>query len=302
MNANQESKLNMYDAVLAHLNANAAIVATVPAFQTAADNFEDIVDDLRTAAQNEILAISGFTQDKTQQRADLIELTLDVAGAIHAYAASVDNLVLKDQVKLVYSDLNRLKDELLGPACSNILDAANANAAAIVPFGVTAAKITSLEDAIDDYVSAVPAHRNAVSNRTSLGEQIKQLFKDGDNLLKNQLDKLAIQFKSTNPNFYNSYRSNRIILDAATSSTQVSGIVREQGSNNPLSGVQVQVDNETYVTTTNSSGEYILKIPVPGEYNITFSKEGYQTQTQEEIEITLGQTTSLDITLNQNPT
>lgn len=302
MNSKQEAKLNMYDAVLTHCQANAAIVATVPAFQTAVDSFEDIVDDLRTAAQNELQAISGFTEDKTQQRADLIELTLDVAGAIHAYASSVDNLVLKDQVKLVYSDLNRLKDELLGPACSNILDAANANAAAIVPFGVTAAKITSLEDAIDDYISAVPAHRNAVSNRSSAGEQIKQLLKDGDNLLKNQLDKLALQFKSTHPNFYNSYRSNRVILDAATSSTQVSGIVREQGSNNPLSGVQVQVDNETYVTTTNSSGEYILKIPVPGEYNITFSKEGYQTQTQEEIEITLGQTTSLDITLNQNPT
>jgi len=63
MNSKQEAKLNMYDAVLTHCQANAAIVATVPAFQTAVDAFEDIVDDLRTAAQNELQAISGFTED-----------------------------------------------------------------------------------------------------------------------------------------------------------------------------------------------------------------------------------------------
>lgn len=302
MNSKQEAKLNMYDAVLTHCENNSAIVATVPAFQTAVDAFEDIVDDLRNAAQNELQAISGYTQDKTQQRADLIELTLDVAGAIHAYATSVDNLVLKEQVKLVYSDLNRLKDELLGPACTNILDAANNNAAAIVPFGVTAAKITALDDAIEDYLSAVPAHRNAVSNRSSVGEQIKQLFKDGDALLKNQLDKLALQFKATEPNFYNSYRNNRIILDAATSSTQVSGVVTEQGTNNPLENVTITVVDQSYTTVTDSSGEYNLKIPVPGEYDIVFTKTGYQAQTFENVELTLGQNTDLDVVMNFIPT
>lgn len=302
MDSRQEAKLNMYDAVLAHCDANAAIVATVVAFQNAVNDFEDIVDDLRTAAQNEVQAITGFTADKNAQRQDLIDITVDVAGSIYAYASAQDNLILKDQVKINPSDLTRMKDELLGPVCTNILDAANANAAALVDYGVTAAKITALDDAIEDFVSAVPAPRNAVSNRVSIAEQIKQLFKDGDQLLKERLDKLALQFKTTQPNFYTAYRSNRVILDAATSATQVSGIVRDAFTNNPLSGVAIQVVDQSYSTTTNGAGEYTLKIPVPGEYNITFTKENYQVKTEENVDVTLGQTTDLDVTLTQIPT
>lgn len=302
MNSKQEARLNMYDAVLAHCDANAAIVATVPAFQTAVNNFEDIVDDLRQAAQDEISATTGYALDKAEQRKNLSQLTLDMSGAIYAYAASVNNLVLREQVHITPSDLLRLKDELLGPACSNIVDAANANAAALVPFGVTAAKITVLEDAIDDYISAVPAPRNAVANRASIAESIRQYFKSADELLKKQIDKLAVQFQSTHPNFYNAYRSNRVILDPASSATQVSGTVTDQWTNNPVADVIIQVVDQAYSTTTNSDGEYILKIPVPGEYNITFSKTGYVTKTEEDVEVTLGGNTSLDIILNQNPT
>lgn len=297
MDGRQESKLNMYDAVITFCNDNAAIVATVPAFQTAVTSFQNIVLDLRTAAQNEIQAISGITVDKAEQKKELIGQAVDIGGAVFAYASSTDNFILKDKVRVNPSDLSRLKDELLAPACTNILNAAADNAAALIPFGVTAAKITAFETAINNYISAVPAPRNAVSNRVSVAGTIKQLFKDGDELLKEQLDKLAIQFKTTEPAFYNAYKSNRVILDAAVSSTQVAGTVADSVSRDPIFGATIQYAGLSLNTTSALDGSYVAKNPDTGIYSLIFTKSGYQDLTVPNIEVKLGQSTTLNVEL-----
>lgn len=301
MDSKLEAKMNMYDAVLAHCNANPLIVNSVPAFQTAVTTFRDIFEDLTDATQAEIQIISGITVDKAEQRKTLVQLAFDMAGQIFAFASATDNHILKGQVSYVFSDLNRLKDELLAPACQNILAAANANAVALVPYGVTAAKITELDDAISDYAAAVPGPRNAVSQRAAITNTIKDLFKSGDEMLKEQLDKLVIQFKTTEPEFYNAYKNNRVLLDPAVSSTQVAGTVVSQSGNIPLNGVTITVTGQDYTTTSDNLGEYKLKIPAPGTYEIKFSKPDYFENTIENITVTLGQTTPLDVSLQATP-
>lgn len=295
MTSRQESKLSMYDAVLTHCNANPAIMATVVAFQTAIGDFENIVEDLRQAAQQEVQAIGGYTDNKTGQRLILSNITLDVAAAIFAFATTNNDLVLKEQVNINQSYLQRQRDEVLGSVCTNILDIANANAAALIPFGVSAAKITDLDTAITNYNTAVPGPRNAVSNRVSVKDSMKELFTDADQLLKERADKLALQFKTTEPEFYAAYRSNRIIVDAATSSTQVTGIITNSVTGDPVFAVTIQVQGQTYNTTTDANGEYSLKIPVPGTYNITYTKTAYEVSTQVNVTVTLGNTTPLNL-------
>lgn len=291
----------MYDAVLTFCNGNAAIITTVPAFVTALASFQTTFDDLQTAAQAEIQAIAGVTIDKAEQRKTLVELATDMAASIFAFASATDNFILKEQVNLTFSDFNRLKDELLTPACQNVLDAANANSAALVVYGVTAAKITAFSTAITDYATAVPGPRNAVAQRSSAGTTIKELFKTGDEILKEQMDKLALQFKTANPEFYNTYKNNRIILDAATSATQVSGQVTVATDTAGISGATVTAEGTSYNSISNLNGDYTLKIPVPGTYNIIFTHPDYQTKTIANVVVTLGQSTKLNTELQPLP-
>lgn len=297
MNSKQEAKLNMFDAVLTHCQTNAAIVATVPAFDAAVNDFENVVDDLQEAAQAEILIITGHAASKTEQKEELISITLDVAGALVAFASANNNTVLKEQANLTYSDLNRLKDELLAPACNNIHDLADANAAALVPFGVTAAKITSLDNAITAYETAVPAPRNAVANRMSVAETIKLKLKEGDEILKERMDKLVIQFKTTEPEFHAAYKANREIIDPGTSTTKLQGVVTDSSNGDPLNNVAVQVVGQPFITSTNTVGEYSLNVPVPGIYQVQFTKTDYETKTIDNVDINLGDTTELNTTL-----
>jgi hypothetical protein len=60
----------------------------------------------------------------------------------------------------------------------------------------------------------------------------------------------------------------------------------------------VQVVGQSYSATSDGSGAYKVKIPIPGTFNIKFSKSGFAGKTIDNVEIKLGQSTSLNVQLD----
>lgn len=81
MNSSQEAKLNMYNAVVTHCAANPAIVATVPAFQTALTDFQNIFGSIIETAQEEAQVIKGVAMDKAQAKKDLVQKAVDISSS-----------------------------------------------------------------------------------------------------------------------------------------------------------------------------------------------------------------------------
>ncbi|MGQ9836131.1 MAG: carboxypeptidase regulatory-like domain-containing protein [Thermoanaerobaculaceae bacterium] len=78
----------------------------------------------------------------------------------------------------------------------------------------------------------------------------------------------------------------------------VHGTVTSNATGSPLAGVQVQaVGTNTYSTSTNNSGQYSLALP-PDTYDITFSKFGYTSFTQQGVVVNDGDDITLDVALN----
>ncbi len=297
MNSSQEAKLNMYNAVVTHCAANPAIVATVPAFQTAFTNFQDIFSSIIETAQEEAQVIKGVAMDKAQAKKDLVQKAVDISSSVYAYAVTQNDNTLKEQVNFSLTDLLRLKDEILGPTCLNISNAANDNVANLVGYGITAAVITDFNDMITNYMGAVSNPRNAVTQRATYSASLKDYFKSGDDILKNQMDKIALQFKAANLEFYTTYKNNRIILDAGTSATELSGTVTSAADDSPVSGASVEVIGASITVNTDGNGDYEIK-PLPiGTYSVKFTKAGFTDKTVDNVLIKLGQTTTLDVEL-----
>lgn len=298
MDNRNEARMNMYDAVINYCNANVPIVATIPAFQTALTAFTSKFSSIAATAQLEMQVISGVTLDKADLKKKLSQQAADIAAAVFAYASSVSDNKLREKVRYPYSKLVVMKDELLTPACQNIHDSANANIAALAPYGISAATLTSFQNAINNYTDSVPAPRNAASQRSAYAASLKTLFKEADSILKNQMDKIALQFKAANMLFYNTYKNNRIIVDAAASATQVSGNVTSSDGNNPVFNVLIAAEGTSYTATTDEKGDYTLKIPVPGTYNITFTHPKFQVFTEKEVTVALGKSSKLNVKLS----
>ncbi|TWI82970.1 carboxypeptidase family protein [Lacibacter cauensis] len=292
MNARQESKLSMYNAVLTHIEANPAITATVPAFATVATALRTVYNNIITAAQKEAQATAGITMDKAGTKTALCEEAANIAAAVFAFAMDANNHELKEQVNYPVSKLQQTKDELLVPLCNNIHAKATANIAALASFGITAGRLTAFQTTIDNYAALIPGPRNAVANRAAARATLTTLFKQADEMIKLQMDKLALQFKPVNSAFYSAFKTNRSIIDATSTSTMVKGKVVDMLTNLPVPSVAVQVVGQAYAATTNANGEYEVKIPVPGVYNLSYSNNGYNNKTENNINVSLGQVTT----------
>jgi hypothetical protein len=301
MNKRKESRLNMYDAVIAYCNSNAAIIATLPAFQTAFTSFQSIVGNIHSTVQLEANVITGITADKSQLKANLSAQATNLAAMIFAYASNLNINSLKEQVNFSPSDIKMMKDERLLASCGNIRDAANANLAPLADYGITAATITAFQTMIDAYAALVSSPRNAVSQRASYAKTLTVLFKQADASLKSQMDKMALNFKTSNDNFYNTYKSNRLIIDPGTSSTQIAGTVMSAATNQPVEGALVQLVGNGLSNSTDAQGNYILKSVAIGKQSVKITKAGFADDSINNIMVKLGKTTNANAAINATP-
>lgn len=128
----------MYRATQKHYTDNPTIVATVPAFATTSVAFNTIISAIISTAQQEDLQTKGIAIDKNEARKNLCHLAADVAAPIFAYASSINDNKLKQQINFTYSDLLRSKDDELAPRIQNIIDTATQNLANLKDYGITA--------------------------------------------------------------------------------------------------------------------------------------------------------------------
>ena len=131
MTAAQESRLNMYRATQKHCTDNPTITATVPAFAPTLTAFNTLISAIISTAQQETLVSTGIAIDKSVAKKNLCQLAADVAAPIFAYASSINDNKLKQQVNFSASDLLRSKDDELAPRILNIKDSGTANLAAL---------------------------------------------------------------------------------------------------------------------------------------------------------------------------
>jgi hypothetical protein len=78
----------------------------------------------------------------------------------------------------------------------------------------------------------------------------------------------------------------------------IAGYVRDT-NNTPIAGATVSTNIGGYSTTTQSDGSYTLSNVAVGTYSVTASKTGYQSQTQNNVTVTSGQTTTVNFNLAQ---
>ena len=297
MTSRLESKLDMYRAIQNYCDNNMPIVSTVPAFATAFTAFKANVAAIIANAQQEEQVIKGITTDKQVGKKTLAQLGADVAAPIFAYASSINDNTLKAQVSFSFSDLLAAKDELLPVRCQNIHDAGTANLVALTPFGITAPLLASLQSTIIAYKLKVPTPRNAAADKKTVRLNQQNLFTATDLILKEQMDKTLAGFKAANPDFVNTYKANRVIIDPGKVTTELTGTITNTVDNSPVRAASILVEETGVTATTTPQGKYQVKPIVHGTYTLKVTHLGFQDNIQSNINVKLGQVTQFDVAL-----
>lgn len=291
-----ENKLSMYATVVLVLNAHAAIVATRPALAAVQAAFEAIILAIRDADQKQRTPITGVTQDKAELRNAAIIKTLVVAAGVRAWAAFNEDQTVVRQMSVTESELIKLSDELLPQAMYVVHDAANLHIASLADYGIFPATVSDLKAAIDDYKDYVERPRQAIGDRKAQTDLLPQLFRQGDTLLKMQMDPLVGTFSVDEPVFVAEYTNSREIIDFGRRHTTLRGKVTDSNGD-PIYNATVEIATLGRTAQSGLDGVYQIEEFMPGIYDVRAVADGYVGETRAHVEFTRGEITEVNFVL-----
>lgn len=300
MNAQQKAKLTMSRTIEQILNDNTSIIAAVPALVSLVVVFKGVIASILTATQLADVNLTGIAADKGNAKNYLALIASDFADIIGSFASANKNATLKQEVKYSLSKLWRMRDEALAPVCRIIHDRAAENLDALRDYGITPQKLAAFDTAINDYAAKSPKTRTAIANRQAHNANLRELFKQADDILKNQMDGLMKNFRTTHPDFYNAYLAAREVIDPHTTVTQLKGTVIDAADEKPIKGATVTIVELNKSKNTNLNGEYSFKPAENGTFTLKIEKPGYAPYQKEELEIKTGHIIHWHVSLVRN--
>jgi len=287
----------MVKGLIMFCDENPAIVGLVIAFQNALTDLKAKVSEINETVEQVSSNLTGITADKAYLKQSLCELAADITGMIYAYAAENSNNTLKQEVNFSLSKLQRMRDGEIAPTCQIIHNRGVEFKTELDDYGVNPTLLTALQTAIDDYTSAIPRTRNAIGKRKTRREILNQLFKEMDKILNERMDNLMGKFRTSNPEFYETYFNLREVTDASTTTTQLKGIITDKSDDKPIKGVTIAIVTTGETAVTDSKGEYSFKPIIKGRHTVRINKDGYQPYENDELEVKMGDINHLDVSL-----
>ena len=220
MDSRQTKKLSAHRGLSATLDAHKPKWTSLGAFKRAVTAFNDCIDSIDDLAR--------IQADKSGAGAEkalcLVALATDahtIASAVSALASDNNDASLAAKVAFSRSDLKRGREAEIVTRCENIHAAAVENLDALDDeYGVTQAKLTALQQKIDAFRTAQPKPRRTRASSSAATQQLRDCFAQADKIAHERLDKLAVQFETSEPAFFNEFTSARKIGQVGSRSSK----------------------------------------------------------------------------------
>lgn len=215
MNQKQDNMTTMFETTLVVLDKNGVLWNDMPAFADAVTRAKQGTAQIRSKSGEQQSPTEGITGEKGQARDDLEEKLIVVADSIAAFAAKTTNHDLAAKVELTRTSLDRMPDSDLVQAANRVLQALDANLAALAPYNITAETRTAFDGIITAYANKKESPREAVIGRKVATLSLSETIRTVRSIFRNEIDKMMTMFRRENPDFYNGYFAARIIIDRA---------------------------------------------------------------------------------------
>lgn len=292
MTTKQENKLSMYETVLELFSNNPAIVALILAFANAATSFTNKVSLLQAQVALQTAIITGVAAAKKTRKTALIDQMLFIIGALRAFAKATADDELFNFVNYKRYKLNAQADTVLTQLANSIRDKANLHLGPLADYGITPGVMAAYQTAINDYALFVPKPRTARVSKKTVTKNIKDLIKEIDELLDDELDALAFQFKTTQADFYNNYLSSRIIIDLGSTTAKVRGTIKN-AEDVPLVGAKFYItltgqNQKVAEASAVTGGKYGIANLLPNDYDLYWERVGYIQKVETNLHIPAG--------------
>lgn len=209
----QTNRFQMLLSTQNYLDNNQTQWSAIPILNTFKADLDDLIQDIREQLKTTGVDTSGMTSSKKELKEQIAEKAGVLFGALSAYAAVSGNDDLLEQGDMNKSEVIRLRDVSLPDAIQSFIELLNREVSHLAAYGVTKAQIKNLAASVDDFREQVGQPRLKRSASNAAKREAVTLIEDGLEILKEKMDNVMLQFKHSNPKFYEGYQSARVIVD-----------------------------------------------------------------------------------------
>ncbi|WP_188361756.1 carboxypeptidase-like regulatory domain-containing protein [Flavobacterium orientale] len=297
MNRKQESKRSMFIVVEEFVqNSDASVLALMPNFNSEYQDFVTALNDLRAASEDQLYNRTGARVEKELLQTAMVDLSMNIASRIRAYAYDSGNWFLFRKVNKSRSSIAKMKDSLSMDYCQMVHDEGTALLASLGAYGVVAQDLTDLQAAITVYMEWLPKPRTAIVDRRVQTELVSQYL----GVCSAKVAAMDVHVKMlewSHPEFYERYTFSRKLVTPGYRKLSLRGtITNEMGE--ALAGAVVRIGSLGVSKRSTGNGNYEFKSLPAGVYNVSFELQGYETHTQP-VAIVANERTDVNVQLHE---
>ena len=214
MDTKQTNRTNMFKTVDTYLESRSAVWNTMAPLANAVQSFRDTLKEIDSAAQQQETP-SGAVDMKAAARDALEEvmfLTCEAMGVLAHTNGDHDLLALTD---LSRSDLVNLTAAELVNRATTVLAQANTHKTELAAMQVTQANLDEFAQALAGFGDAKEQPRAATAERMAQRQSLRNLIRQANGILRDEIDRLVNLFSRSNPDFVAGYRAARVVVDRA---------------------------------------------------------------------------------------
>ena len=287
----QFNQLNMFRAVSKHAKKNQAITDTIVAFKNGIIALDVKITAIQTTSGEQDLAISGVTTNKNQLQEALVQSTFSHISPTMAYALSINDTTLEEQMNISTTELRETNDDQIGQKAQTLLGIVNNLVSSLGDYGITPATITSWQQDINNYLNVALDPRLAVTHRASLTEELVTIFSEANKILKKTLDPVSVSFKPNNKHYHSDYEKARVILDLGKGTTRIKGkATMLSADGEPKYNVKIKINEQNTQVATDVDGLYVHEPEAPATVTLTVSGDDIEDQTTQPFAMKKGDT------------
>ena len=226
-------KVDMYDRVLDFFASQEGIVTLIPALTPLITKLSDLTTAIYTKDTEKESKTSGKSAVKTITETALENTLFTVSSALYSYGRKNNDEAIKAACDFSIATIKKMKNIELYNTAINVYNLAKDKA--LNDWDVEAEKIIQLKTRAEDFKKASTEIATAISERVGAGKSLIQLFKETDDLVKLDIDPVMDTQLEKRPEFYNGYKSARVIWDRGGShkSTSETPAAETTTTNNP---------------------------------------------------------------------
>ena len=223
MNTKTTNSLNMLQTTQLCLETNKTLFKDIPAFAKASGELDAIVTGI-LGAQRQQASKEGLAEAKGAVRIELAEAAHEIAALTHACASANGKNTIAKRTDLSLSDVQAGTEAQFIDRCKGILADADEISDESDDFGVTTAKLKNVKDLLAEFEDLKPQPRAGAAIGRSATRRIETLNGRASDLLRGRIDRLMVQFKKTQPAFFESYQAGRKIVRQSAGRTPRSAV------------------------------------------------------------------------------